>query len=89
MIGAEHPAAAICRDYRSEFEDDWFLPSLEELNQMYLQRKVIGGLAVSYYWSSSQHDSANGCSQSFITGNQRYDSKTHGHTLYVRPIRAF
>jgi len=90
MIGTEHPAAAICRNYRSEYEGDWFLPSKDELHQMYLQKAMIGGFANRFYWSSSEVNYANGWSQSFRTGNQDSSSgKTNGYTYRVRPVRAF
>jgi hypothetical protein len=90
MTGIEHPAAAICRDYRSEFEGNWFLPSKDELNQMYLHKAIIGGLDTAFYWSSTEVDNFNSWSQSFRTGYQNSSSsKIHSRTYRVRPIRAF
>jgi len=36
---------------------DWFLPSKDELNQLYINRVAVGGLRVDgvRYWSSSQY----------------------------------
>ncbi|MDZ4131508.1 MAG: hypothetical protein U1E11_00075, partial [Dethiobacteria bacterium] len=90
MTGADHPAAAICRDYRSEFEGDWFLPSKDELHQMYLQKAIIGGFVNRFYWSSSEVNYENGWSQNFGSGILDYSSsKIHSYTYRVRPIRAF
>jgi hypothetical protein len=90
MAGTNHPAAAICRDYRSEFEGNWFLPSKDELNQMYLHKAIIGGLDTAFYWSSTEVDNFNSWSQSFRTGYQNSSSsKIHSRTYRVRPIRAF
>lgn len=90
MVGTEHSAAAICRDYRREIEGDWFLPSKDELHQMYLNKTIIGGFPNVFYWSSSEFNRLYGWSQSFRTGFQdSSSSKTHGYTYRVRPIRAF
>jgi hypothetical protein len=67
--------------------DDWFLPSKDELNQMYLQRVVIGGFASAYYWSSSEADADFAWKQSFAIDNQNDSNKGNGG--WVRAVRAF
>lgn len=55
-------AAKVCDDFSHENEgviyDDWFLPSLKELEQVYKNlfkaTPTIGGLRESWYWSSSE-----------------------------------
>jgi hypothetical protein len=47
-------AARICNDLSLNGCDDWFLPSINELNHMYYQHTAIGGFAGNYYWSSSE-----------------------------------
>ncbi len=89
MVGAEHPAAAMCRDYRYEFEGDWFLPSLDELNQMYLHKAIIGGFDTAFYWSSTDADNFNSWVQSFRFGGQIEYSKISAISIRLRPIRAF
>jgi hypothetical protein len=49
-------AARICGDLVLGGYSDWFLPSRDELYQMYVNKYVIGGFANDYYWSSSEHD---------------------------------
>jgi hypothetical protein len=49
-------AARICGDLVLGGYSDWFLPSRDELYQMFLNRVAIGGFANDYYWSSSEHD---------------------------------
>jgi Protein of unknown function (DUF1566) len=80
-------AARICDDLVLNGYSDWFLPSKDELNQMYLQRIVIGGFANSNYWSSSEYDAVNAWTQDFYLDNQYNYFK---NTPYdVRAIRAF
>jgi TolB-like protein len=61
--------------------DDWFLPSIAELDQMYgnLKRKNLGNFKNSSYWSSSR------TSQNFSGGG--FGGAVLHITLYVRPIR--
>ena len=66
---------------------DWFLPSKGELNQMYVNRIAIGGIASDEYWSSSEFDANGAWGHSFAFEFQSWGSKTY--TLYVRPVRAF
>jgi hypothetical protein len=65
----------------------WFLPNLAELNQLYVQRTVVGGFAAVNYWSSSQLDAGDAWYQYFGSGGQSYAGK--GNALGVRPVRAF
>lgn len=66
---------------------DWYLPSKFELNQLYIQKTVIGGFADDYYWSSTE-SSANGAwRQNFTNGEQGVPTKANH--FRVRCIRAF
>ncbi|GHV85320.1 hypothetical protein AGMMS50230_09280 [Spirochaetia bacterium] len=76
-----------CVDYRGGGKNDWFLPSKDELNQMYKEKAHIDKTANDEYWSSSEYDSSVAVSQNFTTGPQ-YNSKKD-KPCYVRPIRAF
>jgi hypothetical protein len=80
-------AAKLCEDYAGGGMTDWFLPSKDELNQLYLQASFVTGLSSSYYWSSSEFDASNAWKQHLATGDQGSDAKSLGY--YVRPIRAF
>jgi hypothetical protein len=80
-------------------DTDWYLPSKDELNQMYLRRGAIdatakanGGEAfvnhyIRWYWSSTEHDSSGAYMHNFIDGAQIHDQKWN--MAGVRPIRAF
>jgi len=80
-------AAQICDALVLNGYSDWFLPSKDELNQMYLQKTVVGGCANCYYWSSSEYSANLTWSQYFYNGYQSYISKYV--TISVRAVRAF
>lgn len=83
--GRSDYAAKLCRD----LGDEWFLPSLDELDGMYnnLQRNGIGGFGNFLYWSSSENFISNAWTQGFGNGNQNNPSKSHEYR--VRAARAF
>ncbi len=67
---------------------DWFLPSKGELNQMYVNKTVIGGFTdVVLYSSSSEGSGSEAWQQYFLTGAQSLTAKSN--LKYVRPVRAF
>ncbi|PKL13910.1 MAG: hypothetical protein CVV52_04000 [Spirochaetae bacterium HGW-Spirochaetae-8] len=70
--------------------DDWFLPSLDELNQMYstLKKMNLGDFADDYYWSSSASSADTAWSQNFKDGIQIRDSSKGNH-IRIRAVRAF
>jgi hypothetical protein len=43
----------LCSTYNGGGFTDWFLPSIDELNQLYINRALIGNLTGRVYWSSS------------------------------------
>jgi hypothetical protein len=49
-------AAQACADLVLNGYSDWFLPSFQELIQLYNNRISIGGFQCSFYWSSSEYD---------------------------------
>jgi hypothetical protein len=66
---------------------DWYLPSQDELNQMYVNRSAIGGFSTAYYWSSSESGDSSAWFQNFNFGSQQANFKDD--SVYVRPVRAF
>ena len=80
-------ASRICDDLILNGYNDWFLPSKDELNQMYLQKTIIGSFANSYYWSSSEYSANYSWLQDFRDGGQSYYTKNFEY--YVRAVRAF
>lgn len=80
-------AARICDDLVLNEYSDWFLPSQNELNQMYLQKNIIGGFANGSYWSSTEFSYVRAMAHNFFDGYQNANQKTN--TFYVRAVRAF
>ena len=84
-------AARLCNDLELNGYSDWFLPSIDELHQMYIQKDVIGGFGTSGYWSSTE-DTWKGSAwyQSFsIYGTGSPFAYSKNNPLDVRAIRAF
>jgi len=82
-------AADICANYTDGTYSDWFLPSKDELNQMWLNLHLqgLGGFAYNYYWSSTEDGNYIAWRQSFGSGFQFNGSKSG--TTNVRAVRAF
>lgn len=83
-------AAKICRDYTGGGKTDWFLPSRDELNELYRQRAIVGNFWNSGYWSSSEWDKDYAWTQDFNSaGVGDQDGYLKDSTPRVRAIRAF
>ena len=81
-------AADICANLSLNGYDDWYLPSKDELNNLYLNQGAIGDFSSVEYWSSSEISTGYAWLQRFDTGSQ-FDSGNKGHAAGVRAIRAF
>ena len=87
-------AADLCANYTDGTYSDWFLPSKDELNEMWknigqgnaLGLGNIGGFA-DYYWSSTDNGTSSAWYQNFTNGGQGSLSKSGN--LSVRAVRAF
>ena len=82
------PAASAARSLGT----DWFLPSINELNQMYIIKTTLEGVTgftafSDSYWSSTEDDNLNAWVQDFIYGFQ--DAFYKNFPLSVRAVRAF
>jgi hypothetical protein len=51
-------AAKLCDDLELNGYSDWFLPSRDELYEMYAQKTLIGGFTNNIYWSSTESEFA-------------------------------
>ena len=105
QVGYTGGAATVCDEYTTTVNgitySDWFLPSKDELNQMYVHKAAIntsatadgvGGAVFSYannryYWSSTEASSSNAWNQFFYNSNTNNPEKYYPHN--VRAVRAF
>jgi hypothetical protein len=85
--GAGSYAAITARNYFGGGFSDWYLPSKDELNKLYINRVVIGGFSTNYYWSSSESAANLAWYQFFGSGSQNFFPKYLSN--YVRAVRAF
>jgi hypothetical protein len=86
--GTADRAATKARAYRGPNNlSDWFLPSKDELNQLFVARTTVGGFVANDYWSSSESSAIDAWFQNFSNGIQYQNYKNI--TFYVRPVRAF
>jgi hypothetical protein len=86
-------AAGLARAYNGGGYNDWYLPSKDELNKLYLNKTAIGGFSSGYYFSSSEETNQwtlyDAWRQSFSNGSQESGSYGKDQQLYVRAIRSF
>jgi len=85
--GCTSGAAYLCEHLIEGGYNDWFLPSKDELNQLYLNRVAIGGFADDTYWSSSEASASSAWTHSFYYGTQSSPGK--GSIERVRAVRVF
>lgn len=82
-------AASICDTLTINCYTDWFLPAKGQLNYLYQQRSLVGGLS-GYYWSSSEDDAYYAWNQNFLNGGQYFNDKSYYYYYYtVRCVRSF
>ena len=94
MCGTLNSAARLCANYTYGGYSDWFLPSKDELNQIYLHADAIGGIdKTDLYWSSTEYmgstitDQNIAWLQLFIDGSYREARKNEVYR--VRAIHYF
>jgi hypothetical protein len=80
-------AARLCGDLTEGGYSDWYLPSKDELNALYLNRVAIGMPSANVYWSSTENDSSSAWSQFFGAGSQGSVGKSTSSR--IRAIRSF
>jgi hypothetical protein len=67
---------------------DWFLPSVGELRQMYVNKTEISGFVSGDYWSSTEYDASQAGTIDAAAGDLDHELKS-STTFKVRPVRAF
>lgn len=85
-------AAQLCNEYTNidtgtGVYSDWYLPSKDELNKLFLNKTVIGGLANEGFWSSSEAHSTGAWAQHFNSGD--FGAPGKNATYRVRAVRTF
>ena len=84
---ADDYAVIECVQLTENGYSDWYLPSKDELNEMYLHKDVIGGFLPFAYWSSTEVNTTEAWYQTFGNGNQITELKIAGYS--IRPERYF
>ena len=92
--GMGNYAAYLCDYYTAGGYTDWFLPSKDELNKLYLNNVAIGGFNVnngSSYWTSSETSLSTVWTQNFWSLGSGVQTSTtmKATSAYFRPIRTF
>jgi hypothetical protein len=88
-------AAGLCSNLVEGGYSDWYLPSKDELNKLFLNHVAIGGFETTtrpYYWSSSEIQGAasSAWGQKFDDDYQsQYGVDKLKNTFRVRAVRAF
>ena len=82
-------ANANVRAYRGPNNlDDWFLPSEDELTQLYNQRSYVDGLNNNAYWSSTE-SGGNSAVLKNLSSGARSTARKNTSSGSARPVRAF
>jgi len=80
-------AAKFCDTLIYNGYNDWFLPSKDELNEMFLKRYAIGYYAFGVYWSSTEALKNDAWGFDYYFGHESIYNKNRKHI--ARCIRAF
>jgi hypothetical protein len=96
-VAAPLNAASFAGQLRAGGKDDWFLPSQDELKELYEQRnrfadcgtgKCAPDLVASIYWSSSHGGESDAVSINFVAGSDPIN-EPQNTIRFVRPVRSF
>ena len=70
---------------------DWYLPSKDELNLIFvnLTKAGLGNMQSNVYWSSSEYDITRGWAQDFSQFNISSFTYFKANSAFLRPIRKF
>jgi LPXTG-motif cell wall-anchored protein len=87
-----HHGAAYALSYSNNGLDDWFMPSIDEL-ELILVRQAVDGTAMGAFnanmWSSTEVNAWVANHLEFTTGSTRATASKHAAAIGVRPIRSF
>jgi len=92
LYGTESNAAKLCDDHTNTdtgtgVYSDWYLPSKDELNELWVNRVALGIVSTDEYWSSSEWGTDHAWYTFFNNGGQFLNNKANLQS--VRCIRTF
>ncbi len=86
-------AALEATNYTVNGYSDWYLPSINELNQLYINQTAIGGFTTSQtYWSSTEYSPTIALGVVFIpqaNGGGQVTTGKPANNVSTRPVRSF
>jgi hypothetical protein len=75
------------RSYNGGGRTDWFLPSINELNQLLAQKAIIGAYGANWTWSSSENGASAAKVRNFDNNGTSASAKFAPY--YIRAVRYF
>lgn len=91
-LGVNAVAAKVCDDIYNGGSGDWYLPTLDELKEIYnnLHAKGLGNFQSGKFWSSSELDGISAWTRDFaVSSGQTSVTSTKLNLHYFRPVRSF
>ena len=82
-------AAGLARAYNGGGNADWYLPSIEELGKLFINKDAIGGFANNRYWSSTEETGMTIDAKFQDFNSDVVDKNTKLFLYRVRAIRSF
>jgi hypothetical protein len=79
--------ARLCDELVLGGYSDWYMPSKDELDTMFVKQTIIGGFGGKTYWCSSENGGTLAWVESFIVGTKWFVRKKQAYS--VRAIRSF
>jgi hypothetical protein len=82
-------AAGLARAHNGGGFTDWYLPSQDELNKLYINKNTIGGFTgtMNYFWTSTESSASTAKMQNFLSGGAITDFAKSASGGYVRAVR--
>lgn len=83
-------AAGVARAHNGGGFTDWYLPSQDELNKLYINKSTIGGFTgtMNYFWTSTESSANTAKMQNFLSGGAITDFAKSASGGYVRAVRS-
>ncbi len=86
-------AAGLARAFAGGGFNDWYLPSKDELNKLYINKAAIGGFTGTFYWSSTEGSTSSqnlnyAWGQFFTDGVQKDYDNSYGAKTTLQSVRA-